>query len=108
LVYLAFALATNTWQVCVIFLSHGFVFSLTEPAGKALVTVLTTASKGLAFGWFNFAIGVTALPSSLLFGWFYERFGALVAFGWGGALAAAAVVVLLSVCGPGPTRGSEA
>jgi MFS family permease len=65
LVYLAFALATNAWQVCVIFLSYGFVFSLTEPAGKALVTVLATAdSKGLAFGWFNFAIGVTALPSA--------------------------------------------
>jgi MFS family permease len=103
LVYLAFALANNTWQVCVIFLSYGFVYSLTEPAEKALVTLLSTAdSKGLAFGWFHFAIGITALPSSLLFGWLYEHFGALIAFGWGGTLAAAAAVVLLSVRGTGP------
>jgi MFS family permease len=107
-VYLAFALANNAWQVCVIFLSYGFVYSLTEPAEKALVTVLATAdSKGLAFGWFHFAIGVTALPSSLLFGWLYERFGALVAFGWGGALAAAAAVVLAMVGGPGLPRESK-
>src|SRR5262249_32438143 len=79
--YLAFALAANAWQAWVIFLSYGFIYSLTEPASKALVGHLTPAErKGLAFGWFNFAVGIAALPSSLIFGWLYQRFGGLSAF----------------------------
>jgi len=97
-VYLAFAVTTTQWQVSAIFLVYGLVYSFTEPASKALVTALSAAeNKGLAFGWFNFAVGATALPSSLLFGWLYERFGALIAFGWGGTLAAIAAAVLLLV-----------
>ena len=97
-IYLAFALATNAWQVWAIFLAYGFVYSLTEPASKSLVTRLTAAGqKGLAFGWFNFAIGVAALPASLIFGWLYERYGSLIAFGWGAALAAGAALLLLAV-----------
>jgi MFS family permease len=101
-VYLAFALATSGWQVGLIFLCYGVVYSLTEPTSKAFVTALTSAqTKGLAFGWFNFAVGIMALPSSLLFGWLYQRFGAGAAFGWGSALALIAAAVLLTIRAPG-------
>ena len=53
--------------------------------------------KGLAYGWYNFAIGIATLPSSLIFGALYQVFGALVAFGWGAALAVVAVVVLTGI-----------
>ena len=53
--------------------------------------------RGLAFGWFNFAIGVAALPSSLIFGWIYERFGPLAAFGWGAGMAVLATVLLVGL-----------
>jgi MFS family permease len=97
-IYLAFALAATSWQVCLIFLCYGVVFSLAEPTSKALLTVLSgTEYKGLAFGWFNFAVGITALPSSLIFGWLYERFGAFIAFGWGAGLATAAAALLLTI-----------
>jgi len=96
--YLAFAFAANAWQAWVIFLSYGFIYSLTEPASKALVGHLTPAErKGLAFGWFNCAIGIAALPSSLIFGWLYQRFGGLVAFGWGAALAILAAAMLITI-----------
>jgi MFS family permease len=96
--YLAFAVAANAWQAWVIFLSYGFIYSLTEPASKALVGHLTPAErKGLAFGWFNFAVGIAALPSSLFFGWLYEQFGGLIAFGWGSTVAAIAAVLLLAI-----------
>lgn len=96
-IYLAFALAANAWQVWIIFLSYGFIYSLTEPAAKAFVTrLIPSERKGLAFGWFNFAIGIAALPSSLIFGWLYERLGSLTAFGWGAALAAAASMLLVT------------
>jgi MFS family permease len=96
--YLAFALAANAWQAWVIFLSYGFIYSLTEPASKALVGHLTPPErKGLAFGWFNFAIGIAALPSSLIFGWLYQQFDSLVAFTWGASAAAIAAVLLLAI-----------
>jgi MFS family permease len=97
-VYMAFGLANAAWQIWVFFLAYGVFFALTEPAEKTLVTLLVGAErKGLAFGWFNFAIGIAALPSSLIFGWLYQQFGPLVAFGWGAALAIVAAVLLIGV-----------
>ena len=94
-VYFGFAAATTAWHIWVLFLAYGLFFALTEPAEKTLVTLLAGADKkGLAFGWFNFAIGVAALPSSLIFGWIYEQFGAIAAFGWGAGLALLATVIL--------------
>ncbi len=97
-IYLAFALAANSWQVWLIFLTYGFVYSLTEPASKAMVTALEPSErKGLAFGWFNFAIGIAALPASVVCGWLYQNFGALTAFSWGATLAAVAALLLLLI-----------
>ena len=83
-VYLAFALATAAWHAWAFFLVYAVFYALTEPAEKTLVANLVGPErKGLAFGWYNFAIGIAALPSSLIFGVLYEEFGPLVAFGWG-------------------------
>lgn len=64
---------------------------------KLVATLVGAERKGLAFGWFNFAIGIAALPSSLIFGWLYEQYGPLVAFGWGAGLSAIAALLLMSV-----------
>lgn len=97
-VYLAFALATAAWHAWAFFLVYAVFYSLTEPAEKTLVANLVgTERKGLAFGWYNFAIGIAALPSSLIFGVLYEEFGPLVAFGWGAGLASLAVALLAGV-----------
>jgi MFS family permease len=97
-IYLAFAWATTAWQIWVFFLLYGVFYALTEPAEKTLVSQLVGAERrGLAFGWFNFAIGIAALPSSMLFGWLYQNYGAFAAFGTGAALAAVAATMLLGV-----------
>ncbi len=94
-IYLGFALAVNAWQVWVIFLCYSLFYGLTEPAEKTLVAALAGPErKGLAFGWFNFAIGVSTLPASLLFGALYQVFGPLTAFGVGAALALVASVLV--------------
>jgi MFS family permease len=94
-VYLAFALATAAWQVWAFFLAYGLVIGLIEPAEKTLVANLAGGERrGLAYGWYNAAIGMATLPSSLVFGALYQVFGALAAFGWGAALALVAVVLL--------------
>ena len=97
-IYLAFAFATSAWQVWAFFMLYGIFYSLTEPSEKTLVANLAgSEKKGLAFGWYNLAVGIAALPASLLFGWLYQDFGPVVAFGWGACLAIVAVILLLAV-----------
>lgn len=110
LVYIAFGLATTAWEAWALFLLYALFYGLTEPAEKALVATLVTGDrKGLAYGWFNFAIGIATLPASLIFGAIYQWLGPMAAFGFGAATALVAAVVLLGVLlkpDEGKTRAS--
>ncbi len=98
LIYLAFSLATGDGECWTFFLVYGLFYALTEPAERTLVANLVGPErKGLAFGWFNFAVGIVALPSSLMFGTLYESFGPRAAFTTSAALALAAIVLLAGV-----------
>src|SRR5206468_3583034 len=58
-VYMAFAFAKAAWEAWTYFLAYALFYGLTEPAEKTLVANLAGAErKGLAYGWYNFAIGV--------------------------------------------------
>jgi MFS family permease len=94
--YLGFALATEELHIWLLFAGYGLFYGLTEGAEKALVADLAPeAERGAAFGWFNAAIGLGALPASLLFGALWQGYGPLAAFGTGAALAGVAAVLLL-------------
>ncbi len=68
-IYFAFAWATTAAEIWGLFLGYALFYALTEPAEKALVASLVGSdSRGLAFGWYNFAIGIVALPANLIFG----------------------------------------
>jgi MFS family permease len=97
-IYLGFAVASTQWHVWLLFAGYAAFYAFTEPAEKTLVANLVgPEQRGLAYGWFNAAVGIGTLPASLLFGWLYQRFGALAAFGTGAALAMLAGVMLLGV-----------
>jgi MFS family permease len=97
-IYLAFAVAASAWHVWLLFLGYALFYALTEPAEKTLVANLVGKDRtGLAYGWFNCAIGIATLPASLVFGWLYQVYGALAAFGVGAALAMVATLMLTSV-----------
>lgn len=99
-VYFGFAFATDAWHAWALFLCYAILYALTEPAEKKLVTQLVgPRRRGMAFGWYNFAIGISALPSSLIFGSLYESFGPIAAFGWGAAMALVASAIFTSVHG---------
>jgi MFS family permease len=97
-VYLAFGRATATWQAWALFAVYGTYFGLTEGVEKALVADLVPADKrGAGFGWYNLAIGLGALPASIIFGAVWDRYGSARAFELGAALAASAAVALIFV-----------
>jgi len=57
--------------------------------------LVPASRRGTAFGWFNAALGLGALPASIGFGGVWERYGAHVAFAMGAGLAALATVLLV-------------
>ncbi len=94
LVYAGFALATTAVQAWLLFLAYGVYFGLVEGAEKALIADLAPADRrGTAFGWYNAAIGVAALPASLLLGVIWTMRGPSAAFACGAVLAATAMVL---------------
>jgi MFS family permease len=98
LVYLLFARATQAWHAWALFAAYGLYFGLTEGTQLALVAdVVPKARRGVAYGWYYLAIGIGALPASVVFGILWDRFGSSVAFSVGAALAimAAAGLFLL-------------
>jgi MFS family permease len=92
-VYFAFGRAGAAWQIWALFAVYGLYFGLTEGVEKALVADLVPADRrGAAFGWYNLAIGLGALPASLLFGALWDRWGSAAAFDFGALLALAAAI----------------
>jgi MFS family permease len=93
IVYLMFGRATAAWQAWVLFAAYGIYFGLTEGVEKALVADLVPAARrGVAFGWYNLALGLGALPASLIFGFIWDHYGAPVAFTFGASMAAVASI----------------
>jgi MFS family permease len=103
-VYLAFAHASRQWQAWTLFGVYGIYFGFTEGAERALVSdVVPAERRGTAFGWYNLAVGLGALPASLIFGVIWDRVGSGAAFTLGASLAVAAAVGIAAL-GPGKGR----
>jgi MFS family permease len=97
-IYLGFGLTSSTGVLVGLFLAYGIYFGLTEPVERAWVASLAPEeSRGSAFGFYHGAIGLTALPASVMFGLIYTAAGPAAAFGTGAALAIAASALLLRV-----------
>lgn len=85
-----------------LFAVYALFYAFTEGAEKAFVADLVPeGQRGTAFGMFNFAIGLSALPASVIFGVLYSAvdarvpgFGGTVAFGFGGGIALISMLLL--------------
>jgi MFS family permease len=96
-VYFGFGRAGAAWQIWWLFAIYGLYFGLVEGCERALVADLVPATaRGTAFGYYNAAIGIMALPASALFGLLWSWRGPATAFDFGGALALVAAVLLLA------------
>jgi MFS family permease len=97
LIYLGFGLSSNTWHIWSLFAFYGIYFGLTEGVGKAFVSDLVNEEfYGTAFGFYHLAVGISAFPSSVIFGLIWQKFGPLTAFTYGAILAGLASILLLT------------
>lgn len=100
-VYLLMGISSWTPFLIVLFLGYGLYFGVTEPVERAWVATLAPSDlRGSAFGYYNGAIGLGALPASVIFGGLWAAFGPATAFVFGAAMAAVATVILVRVPDP--------
>jgi len=109
-VYLCFAFLVflpadyQLTAVFILFSVYALYYAFTEGAEKAFVADLVKGdNKGTAYGLFNFAIGLGALPASVIFGFLYSYFdriypgyGGTVAFSAGALMALVSMVLLIT------------
>jgi MFS family permease len=98
LVYAGFALTGTAWHIWVLFALYGMFFGLTEGVEKAYVADLAPAEhRGTAYGLYHAAVGMAALPASLLMGLVWEHVGPPAAFAVGTSLALLASLLFVAV-----------
>ena len=96
LTYLGFAFADKPYMIWALFVFYGLFFGFTEGVEKALVCDMVPKDKlGSAYGFYNLAIGISALPASLIFGFIWTKVSSMAAFMTGAGIAAAAILMLL-------------
>lgn len=98
--YAGFAFVAGPAAVWGLFALYGLFFGLTEGSERAFVADLVPESlRGRAYGFFHAAIGVAALPASVLFGLLWKWFGPTTAFLAGAGVALVATIALWAVTG---------
>ncbi len=99
--YAAWGIVEGAAWMVGLFLVYGLYAAATEGAERALVAdFIPPNRRGTAYGWFHLAVGLSALPASVLFGALWTAFGARTAFGVSAGLAVAASVLLLLLTPP--------
>ena len=96
LVYLGFALASNLWQVWLLFACYGLYYGIVEGVARAFVADLVPAEKrGTAYGLYHGVVGLTLLPASLIAGWLWQAFSPAAPFFFGAGLAFLAMLGIM-------------
>jgi MFS family permease len=97
-IYLGFAAAAEAWQVWALYAAYGLYYGATEGTAKALVADLVDpAQRGAAYGVYNAAVGVMALPASVIAGVLWEGVGGWQGFGPSAPFIFGALMALVAV-----------
>ena len=96
--YLGFAIASESWHIWLVFGLYGAYYGATEGVTRAFVADMVGAeSRGAAYGFFHTAVGITALPASVLAGWLWHWIDPAAPFFLGAAMAGIAAVSLITL-----------
>ncbi len=108
-VYLGMGFAQSVPLTVALFLTYSLYFGLTEPVEKAWVVDLVPANqRASALGLRQTAVGLGALPASLIAGALWSAWGPMAAFGTGAVLAGIGLLLLLRVDGAPKSAASAA
>jgi len=98
LVYLGFAFSATGWHIWALFGLYGVYYASTEGTAKALVADLVPdRQRGTAYGLFNAAIGLSALPASVIAGVLWQGLGSWTGFGASAPFFFGALMALLAM-----------
>jgi MFS family permease len=97
LVYLGFAFSATGWHIWMLFGLYGVYYAATEGTAKALVADLVPdTQRGTAYGLFNAAVGLSALPASVIAGALWQGVGDWNGFGASAPFLFGALMALLA------------
>jgi MFS family permease len=97
-IYLGFAFASERWHIWILYAGYGLYYGAFLGASSAVVADLVSErSRGTAYGIFNAALGVAALPASVIAGLLWDWYGPAAPFLFGAALAVLATIGLLLI-----------
>jgi MFS family permease len=98
LVYLGFALASELWQVWLLFACYGVYYGIVEGVARAFVADLVPEEKrGTAYGLYHGVVGLTLLPASLIAGWLWDAVNPAAPFFLGAGLAFVAMLGIMAL-----------
>jgi len=98
LVYLGFALASEQWQIWLLFAGYGIYYGIVEGVARAFIADLVPEEKrGTAYGLYHGVVGITLLPASLLAGWLWQAYSPAAPFYLGAALAFLAMLGMMAL-----------
>jgi MFS family permease len=97
LLYLGFALSRAAWHVWALYALYGLYYAAFEGTARAYVADLVDpARRGTAYGAYNAAVGLAALPASLIAGLLWQGIGGWGGFGPGAPFAFGAALALIA------------
>ena len=95
--YLGFGLANAAYQIWILFALYGIYYATTEGVAKAFVADMTPAEhRGKAYGIYNTAVGLSALPAGIIAGFLWDRFNPQMPFFFGSLMSLIAAVLLFA------------
>ncbi len=98
LVYVGFALASELWQVWLLFAGYGLYYGVVEGVARAFVADLVPEEKrGTAYGLYHGVVGLTLLPASLIAGWLWQTVSPAAPFYFGAGLAFIAMLGMMAL-----------
>jgi MFS family permease len=93
--YLGFGLAHSPYQIWLLFAFYGIYYATTEGVAKAYVAdIVSTEYRGRAYGVYNAAIGLVALPASVAAGFLWDKVNPAAPFLFGSLMAGIASITL--------------
>ncbi|MDP2919167.1 MAG: MFS transporter [Dehalococcoidia bacterium] len=96
LVYLGFALATDVWQIWMLFAAYGLYYGIVEGVARAFVADLVPVERrGTAYGYYQGVVGLMLLPASVLGGYLWDNVNPATTFYFGSGMALLAVLGIL-------------